>query len=136
MVLIPCSRGYDRIYYEKSLGHPYFLVEKYWRHFGICDITGKEIISPKYDHIVFWSREDYYEVELNGKKGVCDLNGKEIIPPKYDKIYKYAKYDRYEVELNGKQGMCDLNGKEIIPNWRLNSNQPFLVISGNNNRAC
>ncbi len=80
---------------------------------GICDITGKEIISPNrgYSDIVFHKEDEkfgYFSVKKGNMKGICDMTGKEIVPCNYtniiyhpyDKVLMYENYDGKYVSLN------------------------------------
>lgn len=85
---------------------------------GICDLKGKEIISPKYTVIyTHYIKDGYYGVQIGDKMGLLDLTGKEIISPdKYTNISIYeVKYGYYGVQIGDKRGLLDLTGKEIIP---------------------
>lgn len=85
---------------------------------GICDLKGKEIISPnKYTSIyTFHVKDGFYGIKIDNKQGACDLTGKEIIPCKYDGVVFHSSYGSYYgVKLDGKEGACDSTGKEIIP---------------------
>lgn len=113
--IIPLSQGYDWVYYTNGV----FQVSKNLKY-GICDKTGREIISPNrgYEEITYLNAAGYYSVVKGGKKGMCDLAGNEIISPNkgYDK-YEEVKFNgtRYfKVEKNGKIGIIDLKGKEMV----------------------
>lgn len=117
--LIPTKRGYSLIYYNK-----YEKLFRFWktikqkRSEGVCDLSGKEIISAEkgYDFVTYRSNDNLFDVERNGKKGICGPSGEEIISPDrgYEKILCYTESEYYLVERNGKGGVCDGEGKEII----------------------
>lgn len=86
--LIPLSRGYTFICYHTMDGG-WFSVDKGNKEYGVCDITGKEIIAPgRYDDAYYRNKDGYVyvDVKLNGKEGVCDGNGREIIAPRYESL--------------------------------------------------
>lgn len=104
---------------------PYYSVRRDGK-WGACDANGREVIPPKYDHVLrhgegttrnpFW-----YSVERDGKEGACDANGREVIPPRlYDEVTLNEDGTStnpfyYMVVRDGKWGACDANGREIIP---------------------
>ena len=114
--LIPLSRKYTLVYYcnSRNFGIGFFYVERLGEK-GVCDLNGKEIISPDRGYTNVDRHDGYFEVVKNGKKGACDLNGKEIISPDrgYTNVDRHDGY--FEVVKNGKEGACDLNGKEVVP---------------------
>lgn len=135
--LIPLSRGYTGLFYRKENGMFHVLIDNNW---GVCDVTGKEIISPKrgYSNVVFLKGEGllgFYSVEKNEAEGICDINGKEIISPNrgYSSITYLNDGDHdgyYSVEKNKSKGICDINGKEIISPNRGYSDILFLKDEG------
>ena len=85
---IPLSRGYTFIYYFFTDGG-WFSFGKGDKRWGVCDITGREIIAPgRYDQASYQNEDGfvYCRVELNGKVGICDMNGREIIAPRYESL--------------------------------------------------
>jgi hypothetical protein len=81
--------------------------------YGFVDISGKEVIPPKYD-----DAGNFYEglaaVKLQNKWGFIDLSTNLVIPFKYENTYIF-KEGLAKVKLNGKWGYIDKIGKEIIP---------------------
>ena len=86
---------------------------------GVCDLSGKEIISPIYDKINRLYSCDYI-VEKDGFAGLISSVGQVIIPcDKYSdispninisgQILKYC-----QVSIKGKKGVIDKNNKLII----------------------
>lgn len=101
---------------------------------GACDLSGKEIVPPKYDFAQ--NQGDYYICWIEDKQtdrrqyGIYDLNGKMILPPeKYNYIskmgdddigkqyYKAVIYGPNPIDSNegSKKALYDLKGKEIFP---------------------
>lgn len=118
------STMYDRIKYNDG----YYQV---WKNnlAGLCDNTGKLIISTKYKSVSFNSLYNCISiVSSDGKDGVANSGGKIIIPPtKYKNIHIDAKVSDksswlgFSVYVNEKVGYCDLDGNEIIkPTSRYN----------------
>ena len=80
---------------------------------GVCDMSLREIIAPKYQNIkTTLMIGDCFVVSQNGKWGICDMSGQEIISPKYDDVSKTGDY--VKVEKAGKWGVCNMSGQEII----------------------
>lgn len=73
---------YTTVYYIGNYGG-WFLVQRNDKE-GACDLSGKEIVSCKYDQVVL--HDGYYSIKLNNKEGACDLTGKEIVPCIYDNL--------------------------------------------------
>lgn len=111
VILAPSK--YDFALYNNTDGYEYCMVG-IDKKFGVCDMSGREIIAPLYDQVFYY--DGYYTIVLNDKKGVCDKNGREIITPKFDNVVKQESdgCHYYGVELNGKSGAYDMKGKEII----------------------
>lgn len=94
-VIIPTSRGYDDINYDEISryrhnkilkGQGYFKVLKNGKK-GICDASGKEIVEPIYDIILYWSlgedhnKNGYFLIIKDGKTGILDAYGEVLIEP-------------------------------------------------------
>lgn len=118
----PIKHLKDTINYKiKSPRIKYFIThleDKTGNKKGIIDITGTEIIPPKYDYID--KREDYqgdiyFLVRLNHKEGIIDTMGVDITPLKYDKILTENRHNLAEVKLNNKSGVINTLIGEIIP---------------------
>ena len=110
--LIPTTSGYGSIMYYNTKG--VFCVYKGGKC-GICDLTGKELISPNREYTTISKQKDGYYVNKGLNEGFCDLSGREIIAPDraYETISKREYY--FMIKKNGLWGACDLTGKEIIP---------------------
>ena len=88
--------------------------------YGIYDKDKTEILPLYYDMI--WNtiedgNNDFFIVELDGKKGVVLKMGTTLIPIEFDNIdYSDGIYHGFfEVEQNGKLGLFDKNGNNIVP---------------------
>lgn len=114
--LIPLSRDYTSIYYRAEEGHKgYFRVSKDHKE-GACDLTGKEIISPLYESLIYVSNGfEYKNSEGNwiALGWMLDGEGKGIRGTKEEITYNGAKY--YIVSRDGMYGLTDASGKEIVP---------------------
>lgn len=115
-IIIPHTRGYNPVDYRKKM----FEVGRGYDKKGLCDLSGKELISPDRGYYSLMIYDDYIQVtkiDENKKfrKGVCDLSGKELISPDrgYDDVSMYGT-EWYRVTRNNKMGACNLSGKEII----------------------
>lgn len=88
--------------------------------FGLADLKGKEIISPKFDSIENIDGDnDLVVFTQDGKFGVADLEDIVLIPAAYD----YIKLKNGVILVNiggnwghdGKWGVVDRNGRELLP---------------------
>lgn len=81
--IIPLSRGYDIVYYTAKEGHKgYFRVNK-GSKWGVCDLTGKEIIQPRDESVFFSTTYEDFEYKSSSGKYVStgwslDSNGKGV----------------------------------------------------------
>jgi hypothetical protein len=84
--------------------------------FGLVDISGREILPPKYDEVFPFEKGKAW-VKLDGKYGMIDKNGKEIIPIKYNAaVFSDVSDDgMIWVKIDDKWGIMDTSGKEISP---------------------
>ena len=80
---------------------------------GVIDQKGKEIISPKYNHIIRLSNNTY-KISINGKWGLIGENGELIIHPKYD-LLKTTGQGYYIVKRNNLYGSISEKGINQIP---------------------
>ncbi len=87
---------------------------------GIYDVDEVEILPLRYDEILCTIEDgnnDFFIVELDGKKGVLLSHETPFVSIEFDNIY----YDDgvyqgfFEVELNGKVGLFDKNGNNVVP---------------------
>lgn len=87
-------------------------------HFGICDWTGKEIVSPDmgYDFCVLEGENKQYFVKCN--KGdvyaMYSMSGKEVIPIKRGYTYCYYKDGYICIQKGDYYGICNIKGKELV----------------------
>jgi hypothetical protein len=82
--------------------------------FGLFDISGKELVSPKYEEVLPFDKGRSW-VKLNGKWGLIDDNGKELTPIKYDGAI-ISDEGIIWVREEGKWVIIDENGKELSSN--------------------
>lgn len=86
--------------------------------YGVYNLsTGKEIISMKYDEIVFvQNTQDFYITAANGTVGIFDKEGKTVIAPsEFEKISLLDQENKlYLVEKNGEYGVLDKTGEILI----------------------
>ncbi len=94
-VVIPLSRKYTEAYPQKlKEHHPLTYIVYRGDYAGVCDASGKEIISPDrgYSIVFYMDCEDdypgvkYFYVESKDGHGICDMSGREIVAPKYDVV--------------------------------------------------
>lgn len=114
--LIPLSRNYTNVYYKAEEGHKgYFKVFKDNKE-GACDLTGKEIVSPIYESLIYLSGGFEYknsEGNWTALGWMLDSEGKGIRGTKEAITNNGVKY--YIVSRDGMYGLTDANGKEIVP---------------------
>lgn len=86
--------------------------------YGVYDLaTGTEIISKKYDEIVFVENtQEFYIKAANGTVGIFDINGKTVIAPsEFEKISLLDDENKlYLVEKNNEYGVLDEKGEILI----------------------
>lgn len=78
---------------------------------GYVDISGREVVEPKYDNAYSFS-DGLAAVETNGKWGYVDTTGKEVIEPKYDVAYSFSD-ELAAVNLDGKWGYINKDGVSV-----------------------
>jgi hypothetical protein len=114
--LIPLNREYTSIYFQQEEGHKgYFKIQKNSKY-GACDLTGKEVVQPFYESLIYLSNGfEYKNSEGNwiALGWMLDSEGKAIRGTKESVTYNGATY--YIVSRDGMYGLTDANGKEIIP---------------------
>lgn len=93
-------------------------------HVGACDLNGKEIVPPQYDHVLKMCSGNfcYFLTTKGEQRGIYNLNGKEIIPPKWHSVVGNDAGEGYFEVLDGeisnpdrKTGLYDGKGKMILP---------------------
>lgn len=88
-------------------------------HWGLIDVTGKEVGKWDYDKLDLIEnyQEDFatqdWATAKNGQEGRIRFNGKEIFLPEYDKIVRID--EGYLVQKNKQWGIADTNGVFIKP---------------------
>ena len=86
--------------------------------YGVFDLkTGKEVISMKYDEIVFVENtKEFYIKAANGTVGIFDIDGKTVIAPsEFEKISLLDNENKlYLVEKNKEYGVLDKTGEILI----------------------
>lgn len=93
-----------------------------YRHkdkWGFADTTGKVRVKPKYDGILYGSKErlrlppNYYTIKKDSLIGIS--NGKEIIPPQFDRMEFFSHHIFVGIKNDNKvHTHLDLNGKPIV----------------------
>lgn len=86
-------------------------------NFGVVSIsTGKEIISLKYEDIVYMQNTKEFQVSAEDSVGVISSEGKTIIKPtEYDTITVLDEFKKlYLVEKSDKYGVINNEGENII----------------------
>lgn len=79
---------------------------------GVVDISGKEIVPIKYDHIDPGSGR-FFPIRLGWKYGLMDREGRETVPPRYDEIFTLTDSVAMAV-IEGKYGLVSTtDGREI-----------------------
>lgn len=82
-IIIPVTRKYNFITYHSVKGRKGYYTFELNGKKGVCDITGKEVIAPKYDYIYFSEAYNCFSYELNDKDYnlslTMDSNGR-IVP--------------------------------------------------------
>lgn len=87
--------------------------------YGLINIEGKEIISPKYEYLKISSNDKKLLFKKNEKYGVIDFNEKIIVEPIYRELTDYYG-NRAMYISNDKVGIIDEKGKLI---------EEFLIVS-------
>ena len=128
--LIPLGREYSYIYYREEEGHKgYFSVRKEDKY-GACDLTGKEIVQPMYESLIYSSSGFEYKNsagEWIALGWMLDSEGKGIRGTKERITFNGATY--YIVSRDGLYGLTDANGKEIVA-----KEMEKIEVAGANNR--
>lgn len=118
--LIPLSRGYESVYFYDKEGHiGYFEVKKNGKE-GVCDITGREIISPNYESVLYLSDGFSYRNASGNYVSTgwyLDSEGKAT---KEVPIYKELQIEDdgfkwYQVSQGDKYGAEDYFNQTLIP---------------------
>lgn len=104
---------YPIVSYENGIYHVF---SKDYKHQGLCDNQGKEILPPIYNDIFIGQLHKLGLCTLtkDGKYGVINMQGNFLLPCIYEKAFIH-KQNYIDVKLHGKEGLYDLKAKEIIP---------------------
>ncbi|MBR3613643.1 MAG: WG repeat-containing protein [Clostridia bacterium] len=121
------GRGLTHIqeYYEnmRALNYGYIVVGDATsgiisKEYGVIDLsTGQEIISTKYDDIVFVENSQEFNITVaNGTVGILNNKGETVIAPsEFEKISLLDQENKlYLVEKNREYGILDKNGDILI----------------------
>ncbi len=91
-LIIPASRGYSFVWFRPSpvFGGFFYVYKKTeaGKLYGVCDISGKEIIAPKYDFLYRGSDSDPY-FSIDWQRAV-DFNGKEYVSKSGSLVFRYG----------------------------------------------
>ncbi|WP_271784845.1 WG repeat-containing protein [Aquimarina algiphila] len=82
--------------------------------YGLYDVSGKEIVSPKYQFISRFN-EGYAIFKENDKYGVLDFTGKIILPPKYYSLNNFYEGLAVYAQNSYTYGYINTKGEEVIP---------------------
>ena len=86
--------------------------------YGVYNLsTGAEIISMKYDEIIFvQNAQEFYITAANGTVGIFDKEGKTVIAPsEFEKISLLDQENKlYLVEKDGEYGVLDRTGEILV----------------------
>lgn len=86
--------------------------------YGVYDLrTGAEIISMKYDEIIFvQNSQEFYITAANGTVGIFDKEGKTVVAPsEFEKISLLDQENKlYLVEKKGEYGVLNKNGEILV----------------------
>lgn len=108
---------YDSAYYQESSNGtpPYFFVYKNGKE-GACDITGKEIVEPIYESLLY--NENGFEAKIGDRYEAINiyLPGHDIMSfVEKTKIVESDNFTWYKLDLYPYYGVADNNGNIIIP---------------------
>ena len=99
-LIISESRGYDYVMFVPSIIYGGFFKITKNGQYGLCDLSGKEIIKPKYRFIYQYKDNPYFNVE----KGILNIDGKEFKEGVHfsiaDGFYYYDS--KYKMKIAGK----------------------------------
>ena len=115
---VEALENYDsdgNVWYEKDI----LRIQKDGKY-GIIDIDGKEVLSPKYDSIeTLKGIKNSLIIEQDGSKGLVNNNGVTIIPSEYKTITNFGEdYQKgyIVVDKNNKYGLISYSGTKILEN--------------------
>lgn len=97
-IIIPLNRGYTYVNYS---WFGMIEIEKNKKK-GICDLAGKEIISPDRGYDEAFVLVDGIFVKRSGKSGLCDYSGNEIVATIYDGQLVFIDHVLYHKDTNDK----------------------------------
>ncbi len=82
--------------------------------YGLYDVSGKEIVAPKYQFISRFN-EGYATFKENDKYGVFDFTGKIVLPPKYYSLNNFHEGLAVYAQNAYTYGYINSKGEEVIP---------------------
>ncbi len=113
---IEAISNYDKkqnMWYENNV-----LKVKKENKYGLCNISGKEILKCEYENIEpIQGIQNSLLITKDGKYGLCDNTGNIIIEPKYkniDKIEEDYKNGYIIEDENGKKGIIGIDKSEVL----------------------
>ena len=68
---------------------------------GILDLSGKEVVSPRYDTIYYLTRHNYH-IQQNGLHGIIDTVGATVLAPEFEDIDYYTEEGEALVKSGGR----------------------------------
>lgn len=80
---------------------------------GFINPDGEEIVSPQFDAIHIYSKEDIGEIRVGRKWGFITTEGKVICPAKYEKTLSFSE-GIAAVKFNHKWGLINEQGKDVV----------------------
>lgn len=102
--------GFRQIMYTKD-PNPYSMVMRD-SLYGYINLTGKEVIPCKYQHLGYEIHNNRVGFVENGKYGFLDTTGKVVVKPVYDRVYGYL-IDVTAVQKDEKWALINDKGKPI-----------------------
>lgn len=104
---IPCK--YDRI---ETAGDN--LIITMGEKKGLADLSGKEIIPVKYQHLVYYEKPEVFWAMLNNNEQlILDTTNKSVISGAHKNLYIYKDTYIIAEQTNGMMGIYSISGKVI-----------------------
>lgn len=112
------EKGYDDVSDFSSYGYAFVLIDK---SYGVINTSGKEIIKPIYDEIVFLdedlfenikskNKEELFIFRVNDKYGIINSKGKILIKPIYNSFSLLTtKYPIIKATYNNEELLINLD---------------------------
>lgn len=130
-IIIPLNRGYTYVYYSC---YGMIEIEKNKKK-GICDLAGKEIISPDRGYDEAFVFVDGIFVKRSGKSGLCDYLGNEIVATVYDGQLVFIDHVLYHKDTNDKWESIPGISPCYAPNYDPSSSNASASRSNNSTRS-